>query len=88
MISCFGVAERSAPSWLTWTPTRLSTFCRTDRQAETASTWMAAHSEITHVSRDRGAEYASAASTGAPQAIQVADRFHVCRTCQMQCNGS
>jgi transposase len=50
-----------------------------DRQAETAATWMAAHPEITHVSRDRGAEYASAASTGAPQAIQVADRFHVCQ---------
>jgi transposase len=49
-----------------------------DRQAETAAAWMAAHPEITHVSRDRGAEYASAASTGAPQAIQVADRFHVC----------
>jgi len=30
-----------------------------DRQAETASTWMATHPEITHVSRDRGAEYAS-----------------------------
>ena len=50
-----------------------------DRQAETAATWMAAHPEITHVSRDRGAEYASAASTGAPQAIQVADRFHICQ---------
>lgn len=50
-----------------------------DRQAETASVWMAVHPEITHVSRDRGAEYASAASTGAPQAIQVADRFHVCQ---------
>lgn len=50
-----------------------------DRQAETASAWMTTHPEITHVSRDRGAEYASAASTGAPQAIQVADRFHVCQ---------
>src|SRR5579883_683010 len=27
-----------------------------DRQADTASAWMAAHPEITHVSRDRGAE--------------------------------
>lgn len=50
-----------------------------DRQADTASAWMAAHPEITHVSRDRGAEYASAAATGAPQAIQVADRYHVCQ---------
>jgi transposase len=50
-----------------------------DRQAGTAAAWMAAHPEITHVSRDRGTEYASAATTGAPQAIQVADRFHVCQ---------
>jgi transposase len=50
-----------------------------DRQAETATTWMQTHPEITHVSRDRGSEYASAASAGAPQAIQVADRFHVCK---------
>jgi transposase len=50
-----------------------------DRQADTASAWMAAHPEITHVSRDRGTEYASTASTGAPQAIEVADRFHVCQ---------
>jgi transposase len=35
--------------------------------------------EIQVVSRDRGTEYASAASQGAPQAIQVADRFHVCK---------
>lgn len=50
-----------------------------DRQAETAATWMGKHPEITHVSRDRGTQYASASSTGAPQAIQVADRFHVCK---------
>ena len=50
-----------------------------DRQAETATAWMQTHPEITHVSRDRGSEYASAASAGAPQAIQVADRFHICK---------
>ena len=48
-----------------------------DRQKDTAAAWMKTHPEITHVSRDRGSEYASAASAGAPQAIQVADRFHV-----------
>jgi transposase len=48
-----------------------------DRQKDTAAAWMKKHPEITHVSRDRGSEYASAASAGAPQAIQVADRFHV-----------
>ena len=40
---------------------------------------MQAHAEITHVSRDRGSEYACAASRGSPQAIQVADRFHVAK---------
>jgi transposase len=50
-----------------------------DRQAETATCWMQTHPEITHVSRDRSSEYARAASDGAPQAIQVADRFHVAK---------
>ncbi len=50
-----------------------------DRQKDTAAAWMKTHPEITHVSRDRGSEYASAASAGAPQAIQVADRFHVAK---------
>jgi transposase len=48
-----------------------------DRKAETAAAWMASHPEITLVSRDRGVDYASAATTGAPQAVQCADRFHV-----------
>jgi transposase len=42
-------------------------------------TWIQTHPEITHVSRDRGSEYASAASAGAPQAVQVADRFHIAK---------
>jgi transposase len=46
-----------------------------DRQAETAAVWMKQRPEITAVSRDRGAEYARAAALGAPQAINVADRF-------------
>jgi transposase len=48
-----------------------------DRKAETAAAWMASHPEITLVSRDRGGDYASAATAGAPQAIQCADRFHI-----------
>jgi len=48
-----------------------------DRKAETSATWMASHPEIELVSRDRGGDYASAAATGAPQAVQCADRFHI-----------
>ena len=48
-----------------------------DRKAETVKAWMQTHPEIEVVSRDRGGEYASAAREGAPQAIQVADRFHL-----------
>jgi transposase len=48
-----------------------------DRKAETAAAWMRSHPEIWVVSRDRGGDYASAALTAAPQAVQCADRFHV-----------
>ncbi len=48
-----------------------------DRTAETAAAWMAAHPEIELVSRDRGGDYATGARQGAPQALQVADRFHI-----------
>ncbi len=50
-----------------------------DRQVETSAAWMRENPEIAVVSRDRGSAYASAASEAAPQAIQVADRFHVCK---------
>jgi hypothetical protein len=45
--------------------------------ADTAAAWMQAHPEIDLVSGDRGEDYAAAARTGAPQARQVADRFHI-----------
>jgi transposase len=48
-----------------------------DRTTETAAAWMQAHPEIEIVSRDRGGDYAAAARKGAPQAQQVADRFHL-----------
>jgi transposase len=50
-----------------------------DRSAETAAAWMRLHPEIDIVSRDRGEDYASAARLGAPQARQVADRFHLAK---------
>ena len=48
-----------------------------DREPATVEAWLAAHREIAVVSRDRGAGYGRAASRGAPQAIQVADRWHL-----------
>jgi transposase len=48
-----------------------------DRKAETAKVWMQAHPEIDLVSRDRAGDYAAGAREGAPQARQVADRFHL-----------
>jgi len=50
-----------------------------DRQAETAAAWMRDNPEIQVVSRDRSSTYASAASQAVPHAIQVADRFHLCK---------
>lgn len=48
-----------------------------DRRAETAARWLFRQPDVMVVSRDRGGEYASAATLGAPQAMQCADRFHV-----------
>jgi transposase len=48
-----------------------------ERSAETLSKWLSAHPEVEIISRDRGGIYAQGASEGAPQAQQVADRFHL-----------
>jgi len=58
-----------------------------DRKAETASAWMSTHPEIDLVSRDRGKEYASAAASGAPQAVQCADRFHLLKNLREDLEG-
>ncbi len=48
-----------------------------DRTTETAEAWLRTHPEVKIVSRDRGGDYAAAAKRGAPQAQQVADKFHL-----------
>ena len=48
-----------------------------DRSTETVEAWLRAHPEVDIVSRDRGGNYAAAAKKGAPQAQQIADRFHL-----------
>lgn len=48
-----------------------------DRREETVKAWLLTHPEIEVISRDRGGEYAAASRKGAPQAQQVADKFHL-----------
>ena len=48
-----------------------------DREAATLTEWLKKHPEIEVVSRDRASGYASGAKAGSPQALQVADRFHL-----------
>lgn len=48
-----------------------------DCTVETVSAWLKAHPEIGFISRDRAADYATAATLGAPQATQICDRWHL-----------
>ena len=48
-----------------------------DRSVATTASWFKEHPEVEVVSRDRAGLYAEAARQGAPQARQVADRFHL-----------
>jgi transposase len=47
------------------------------RSADSFGQWFAQHPEVTTVSRDRQGVYTEGARRGAPEAVQVADRFHL-----------
>ncbi|MEO1509202.1 MAG: ISL3 family transposase [Cyanobacteria bacterium J06633_23] len=48
-----------------------------DRTAETLATWLEDHPGVEILSRDRSKTYKRGMTQGAPDAIQVADRFHL-----------
>ena len=48
-----------------------------DRSVETVSAWFEKHPTVEIVSRDRSSEYAAGISKGVPQALQVANLWHI-----------
>jgi transposase len=50
-----------------------------ERSAAALCQWLEAHPEVEIISRDRADDYIKGATAGAPQALQVADRWHLLR---------
>jgi hypothetical protein len=48
-----------------------------DCSSERVAAWLQAHRDIEVIARDRSGPFATAATEGAPDAVQVADRWHL-----------
>jgi transposase len=48
-----------------------------DHEGSTLEGWLKSHPEVELITRDRALAYADGATKGAPQAVQVVDRFHL-----------
>jgi len=48
-----------------------------DATAESFAAWLQKHPSVEIISRDRGTTFADGAKRGAPQALQIADRWHL-----------